>query len=184
MTDEQQTGEKRARRFILLVSALIPVVVAILYVLPKPEDISPAMSTWLRRLPPFYATLNGLTALLLVAAFVAIRNKQVQLHRRLMTLCLAFSILFLVCYVIYHSTMPTTRFGGEGFIRSAYAFILVSHIVLSAAIVPLVLISYTRALAARYDRHRKIARITLPIWLYVAVTGVVVYLMISPYYPQ
>ncbi|MBL7941791.1 MAG: DUF420 domain-containing protein [Flavobacteriales bacterium] len=182
MTTDRIVAEKRAKIFIGLVSALIPLVVAVLYLLPKPEEVSPELRSWLMRLPGFYATLNGITAVLLVWAFFAIKNKNVALHRRMMTASLVMSVLFLVCYVIYHSTMPATRFGGEGAIRTVYIFVLTSHIVLSAAIVPLVLISYTRALAARYDRHRKIARITLPIWLYVAITGVVVYLMISPYY--
>jgi putative membrane protein len=98
-----------------------------------------------------------------------------------MTFAIALSVAFLVMYVAYHMTADSTKFGGEGAIRYIYFFILVTHILLSIAIIPLVLITYVRALAKRFDRHRKIAKITFPLWLYVAVTGVVVYLMISPY---
>ncbi len=99
-----------------------------------------------------------------------------------MKVCIGLSAAFLVMYVAYHMTSDSTVYGGEGVVRYVYYFILISHILLSIIIIPLVLISFVRALAGRFDRHRKIARITYPIWLYVAVTGVVVYLMISPYY--
>jgi putative membrane protein len=99
-----------------------------------------------------------------------------------MTTAITLSVAFLVMYVAYHMTSDSTKFGGEGMIRNVYFFILISHILLSIAVIPLVLITYVRALAERFDRHKKIAKITFPIWLYVAVTGVVVYLMISPYY--
>jgi len=92
------------------------------------------------------------------------------------------SALFLISYVIYHSATESTSFGGAGLIRTVYFFILITHIVLAAAILPLILITMSRALSSRFDRHRKIARITFPLWLYVSVTGVVVYLMIAPYY--
>jgi len=133
-------------------------------------------------LPPIYATTNGITAVVLVWAVIAIKNGKQKLHERLMTFAIALSVAFLVMYVAYHMTSDSTKFGGEGAIRYIYFFILVTHILLSIAIIPLVLITYVRALAKRFDRHRKIAKITFPLWLYVAVTGVVVYLMISPYY--
>ena len=99
-----------------------------------------------------------------------------------MTTAIGLSVVFLIMYVAYHMTADSTKFGGEGFVRYVYFFLLISHILLSIAVIPLVLITYVRALAERFDRHKKIARITFPIWLYVAVTGVIVYLMISPYY--
>ena len=99
-----------------------------------------------------------------------------------MKFAIGLSVTFLVMYVAYHMTSDSTPYGGQGFIRYVYFFILISHILLSIVIIPLVLISYVRALSQRFDKHRRIARITYPIWLYVAVTGVVVYLMISPYY--
>lgn len=95
---------------------------------------------------------------------------------------MVLSALFLVGYVIYHANVESVKYGGEGLIRTVYLFILLTHIVLAAAIVPLVLISFSRALTQKFDQHRKIARWTLPLWLYVAVTGVIVYFMISPYY--
>jgi putative membrane protein len=133
-------------------------------------------------LPPIYATINGVTAVVLVAAVLSIKDGRVALHKKLMTVAIVLSIVFLVMYVAYHMTSESTKFGGEGIIRPIYYFILISHILLSVAVIPLVLISYVRALSERFDAHKKIAKITFPIWLYVAVTGVIVYLMISPYY--
>ncbi|MFC3364067.1 DUF420 domain-containing protein [Pedobacter fastidiosus] len=133
-------------------------------------------------LPPIYATINGITAVLLIIAVWAIKNGKVQLHQNLMKGAIGCSLMFLLMYIAYHMTTPSTKFGGEGVIRSVYFFILITHILLSIAIIPLVLVTYVRAIAERFDKHRKIARITFPLWLYVAITGVVVYLMISPYY--
>ena len=133
-------------------------------------------------LPPIYATINGVTALLLITAVLAIKKGNRKVHERFMKLAILCSVLFLVMYVAYHMTSDSTPFGGEGAIRYVYFFILITHIVLSIAIIPLVLITYVKALAQRFDKHKKIAKITFPIWLYVAITGVIVYLMISPYY--
>jgi putative membrane protein len=133
-------------------------------------------------LPPIYATINGITAVVLVAAVLAIKKGNRKVHERLMTFAIALSLAFLVMYVAYHMTSDSTKFGGEGWIRFVYFFILISHILLSIAVIPLVLFTYVRALAAKFDQHKKLAKITFPIWLYVAVTGVVVYLMIAPYY--
>jgi putative membrane protein len=147
-------------------------------------------------LPPIYAGLNGLTALLLVMGVIAIKNGNQKVHERFMTTAIACSVMFLVMYVAYHMTTDTTVYGdvdgnkildavektNAGSARNVYLFILLTHIALSIAIIPLVLITYVRALAARFDKHKKIAKITFPLWLYVAVTGVIVYLMISPYY--
>lgn len=172
--------EKKYNKLIIAVSILIPVVVAILFGVKLKDfgfDVAP-----LSFLPPIYATTNGFTALLLIAAVVAIKNGNRRLHERLMTGAIALSIAFLVMYVAYHMTSDSTKFGGVGAIRYVYFFILATHIVLSIAIIPMVLITYVRALGKNFDKHKKIARITFPIWLYVAITGVVVYLMISPYY--
>lgn len=177
---EDNTLEKKYSKFIIAVSIIIPVVVAILFGV-KLKDFGYNVEP-LSMLPPIYATINGLTAIVLVWAVLAIKKGNRLLHERLMTLAIAFSVAFLVMYVAYHMTSDSTKFGGEGVIRYVYFFILVTHILLSIAIIPLVLITYVRALAQRFDRHRKIAKITFPLWLYVAVTGVVVYLMISPYY--
>ena len=168
--------EKQFNRGITIISIIIPVVVAILFGvrLPNVEPLS--------FLPPVYATINGLTALLLIVAVWAIKNGRQRLHQKVMTGCIALSLLFLIMYVAYHMTSDSTAFGGEGAIRYLYYFILISHILLSIAIIPLVLLTYARAYLKQFERHKKLARITFPVWLYVAVTGVVVYLMISPYY--
>ncbi len=168
--------EKKYKGWIIAVSIIVPVLVAVLFQTAEFEGVNTTF------LPPIYATLNGLTAVGLLAGLWAIKNKKIELHRAIMTGCITLSALFLVLYVVYHSTSPSTPYGGEGGIRTLYFVILISHILLSVVIIPLVLFTYVRALAKRFDRHRKLARITFPIWLYVAITGVVVYLMISPYY--
>ena len=168
--------EKKFNKLITLVSIVIPVVVAILFgvKLPNVEPLS--------FLPPIYAATNGLTALLLIVAVWAIKNGKRKLHQNLMTSCIALSLAFLVMYVAYHMTSDSTAFGGEGWVKGVYYFILITHIILSIAIIPLVLRTYARAYLQKFEAHRKLAKITFPIWLYVAVTGVIVYLMISPYY--
>nr|BFF39588.1 DUF420 domain-containing protein [Tenacibaculum mesophilum] len=133
-------------------------------------------------LPPIYASINGFTAMLLVASVVAIKNGKIKLHEQLNTTAIVCSALFLVMYVAYHMTSDSTKFGGEGIIKYVYFFILITHILLSIIIIPFVLITFMRARLGNFPEHKKIAKITFPLWLYVAVTGVVVYLMISPYY--
>lgn len=191
---ETPSVETKFNKFIIAVSILIPVVVAILFNVKLKDfgfDVEP-----LSFLPPIYAGINALTALVLVVAVIAIKNGKQKRHEKLMTFAICLSVLFLVMYVAYHMTADSTKFGDVnhdgllsaeelaevGSLRGVYFFILLSHILLSIAIIPLVLVTYVRALAERFDRHRKIAKITFPLWLYVAVTGVVVYLMISPYY--
>ena len=161
--------------WIKIISIAIPVVVAILFGVRVVYEL-PIF------LPPIYSSLNALTAVLLVLALVAIKSKKIKLHQRLMQTCIALSLVFLVMYIAYHMTTDPTPFGGEGFTKSMYFFILISHIILSIALIPLVLISYVRAFQEEFSAHKKISKVTFPIWLYVAVTGVVVYLMISPYY--
>jgi len=162
---------------IVLISILIPIVVAILFFAPKLD-----VGSKLTFLPALNAALNGVTTILLIVAFIAIKKKNVELHRKLMQTAIGLSVLFLLSYIIYHATSEPTIYGGEGTLKVIYYFILISHIILAAAIVPLVLISFVRALSEKFDKHRKIARITLPLWLYVTITGVIVYLMIAPYY--
>lgn len=133
-------------------------------------------------LPPIYATINGLTALILVIAVYYIKKGKRKIHENLIKVCIALSLSFLVMYIAYHLTSDPTSFGGSGVIAYLYFFILITHILLSIVVIPLVLISYLKASQSNFVAHRKIAKITFPIWLYVAVTGVIVYLMISPYY--
>lgn len=161
---------------ITIVSIAVPLVVAILFGVRIP-NVEP-----LRMLPPIYATINGITTLLLLTALWAIKNKRITLHETLMKASIFLSLLFLVMYVAYHMTSDSTPFGGEGFIRYVYFFILITHVVLSIGIIPMVLITYVRAISKHFGAHKKIARITFPIWLYIAITGVIVYLMIAPYY--
>lgn len=163
------------RGLIITLSIVIPLAVALLFGI-KVEGYDFTF------LPPIYATINGITAVLLVAAVVAIKNKQRRLHERLIKVCMALSASFLVMYILYHMTSDSTPFGGTGMIRGVYFFILISHILLSVAVIPLVLFTFVRAWYGNFERHRALAKFTFPIWLYVAVTGVIVYLMISPYY--
>ncbi|MBL4605240.1 MAG: DUF420 domain-containing protein [Flavobacteriaceae bacterium] len=168
--------EKRYKRGITILSIVIPLVVAALFRVKIP-NVEP-----LHFLPPIYATINGITAILLIAAVIAIKKGKRSLHQRLNTLAIICSVLFLAMYVAYHMTSNSTEFGGEGVIKYVYFFILITHIVLSIVVIPFVLITYMRAKLGKFPEHKKIAKITFPLWLYVAVTGVIVYLMISPYY--
>ncbi|HLF53312.1 DUF420 domain-containing protein [Flavobacterium sp.] len=177
---ENNLIEQKYNKWILVLSIAIPLVVALLFTVNLRKlgyDVAP-----MTFLPPIYATINGITAMVLVAAVLAIKNGKRQLHENLMKTAIALSVAFLAMYVAYHMTSDSTKFGGEGTIKYVYFFILLTHILLSIIVIPLVLITYVRALAKKFDKHKKIAKITFPIWLYVAVTGVIVYLMISPYY--
>ncbi|WP_407557818.1 DUF420 domain-containing protein [Winogradskyella sp. 4-2091] len=172
--------EKKYNKWIIALSVIIPVAVAALFGINLRElgfDVKPLMF-----LPPIYAVINGLTAVVLIFAVVAIKNKNRTLHEKLMKFAIVLSVLFLLLYIAYHMTSDSTKFGGEGAIMYIYYFILITHIALSVIVIPFVLITYVRAITNNIERHRKIAKITFPLWLYVAVTGVVVYLMISPYY--
>lgn len=173
---ETMTVEKRYKKWIVILSIAIPLVVAILFGVKIP-NVEP-----LTFLPPIYASINGFTAVLLVIAFFAIKSGKIKLHQFLMKICIGLSVSFLVMYMAYHMTSESTSFGGSGWIRNVYFFILISHILLSIIIIPLVLITFVRGLSKDFVGHAKVARYTFPLWLYVAVSGVVVYLMISPYY--
>lgn len=168
--------EKQYKRGITILSILIPVVVAVLFRVRIP-NVEP-----LSFLPPIYATINGITAILLILGVVFIKKGNRKLHEQLNTTAIVCSVLFLVMYVAYHMTSDPTEFGGEGTIKYVYYFILISHILLSVVVIPFVLFTYMRAKLGNFSGHKKIAKITFPLWLYVAVTGVIVYLMISPYY--
>jgi putative membrane protein len=176
----ESSVEKKYNKWIIVLSVAIPLVVALLFGVNLRKlgyDVQP-----LSFLPPIYATINGITAIVLVIAVLAIKNGKRKLHENLMKFAICLSVLFLGMYVAYHMTSNATVYGGVGAIRYVYYFILITHICLSVIIIPFVLVTYVRALAQRFDQHKKIAKITFPLWLYVAVTGVIVYLMISPYY--
>jgi len=175
-----KSTEKKYKRGITILSIVIPVAVAALFGINLRElgfDVKP-----LSFLPPIYATINGITAILLVSAVIAIKKGRKNLHEKLNTLAILCSVLFLVMYVAYHMTSDSTTFGGEGIIKYFYYFILITHIVLSIVVIPFVLVTLMRAKFGKFNEHKKIAKITFPLWLYVAITGVIVYLMISPYY--
>ena len=169
------TASKKYNVWIVILSIAIPLVVAVLFTV-KIDVQLPVF------LPPIYATLNAFTAVLLVLAFWAVKNKKIALHEKLMKTAIAFSVVFLVLYVAYHMTSDSTKFGGEGTIKTVYFIILITHIILSVIVIPFVLVTYVRAITNQVALHKKIARFTFPLWLYVAVTGVIVYVMISPYY--
>lgn len=179
-TIEQKTVEQKYNKWIIAVSVIIPIAVAALFGINLKRlgfNVEP-----LSFLPPIYATINGFTAISLFSAVMAIKRGNRKLHEVLIKLSVAFSLSFLVMYVAYHMTSDSTPFGGEGIIRPIYFFILITHIALSVIIIPFVLYTYVRGISGSYERHKKLARITYPLWMYVAVTGVIVYIMISPYY--
>jgi len=177
---ENKTVEKKFKTPIIIVSVVIPLAVVLLFSI-RLKDFGINVEP-LTFLPPIYAAINGITALLLILGVLAIKNGNRALHNKLMTSAIACSLVFLLMYVAYHMTTEATKFGGEGAIKYVYFFLLITHIALSVTIIPLVLFTYVRALSGDFDRHKKLARITFPLWLYVAVTGVIVYLMIAPYY--
>ena len=176
MSEKENEKVKKYTPLVWILSIAIPVVVAILFLIKIP-NMKP-----LTFLPPVYAFINAITAVFLSIAYIAIKRKKIILHERLMKISIGLSVIFLVMYVAYHMTSDPTPYGGEGIIRSVYYFILISHVLLSIGIIPLVLVTYVRAISKLFADHKKIARYTFPIWMYIAVTGVIVYLMISPYY--
>lgn len=135
-------------------------------------------------LPLLNAVLNGASACLLLTGFVLIRRKRIAQHRAVMIGAFIISVAFLASYLVYHAQVGTVRFGGTGAVRTVYFAILATHTVLAALVPPLALITLSRGLARRFDRHRRIARWTLPVWLYVSCTGVVIYLMLYRLYPH
>ncbi len=176
MSGKENEKVKKYTPWVWILSIAIPVIVAILFLIKIP-NVKP-----LTFLPPVYAFINAITAIFLSIAYIAIKRKKIILHERLMKISIGLSVIFLVMYVAYHMTSDPTPYGGEGIIRSVYYFILISHVLLSIGIIPLVLVTYVRAISKLFADHKKIARYTFPIWMYIAVTGVIVYLMISPYY--
>ena len=182
-------NETKLKRLAIIISIVLPIAVAILFGV-KIEGID------LSFLPSFYATINGITAIVLVLAYVAIKKKNKKLHQNLINTAVLLSVSFLLMYVAYHATSDSTVYGdlnGNGILESdendalgsmkiVYYFILISHILLSIIITPFVCFTYLKGWLGDYEGHKKLTRITFPLWMYVAVTGVIVYLMISPYY--
>jgi len=182
MTDERalpphiQTRDKWAIGWILAISvAALAFLIWLIYLRQTPEQYPHIFN----RLPAFNALFNALSACCLVAGYTAIRMRHIRLHMTLMLSALVWSALFLITYVIYHGVHGDTHFLGTGFIRPVYFTILISHIILSAVMLPLILTTVYFAFTRRFRIHKRMARITLPIWLYVSVTGVVIYFMLS-----
>ncbi|MBM3965421.1 MAG: DUF420 domain-containing protein [Planctomycetes bacterium] len=161
-----------------VLSIVIPVVVALLLGIRTKIDLG----NWTHSLPHAIGAINGLTSILLIIGWIAIKSKKVALHRFALTSAFCLGGCFLVCYVTYHLSNPSTPFGGQGWIRPIYYFILISHIFLSLIVLPLVLRAFLFAWLGHFSDHRRIAKYAMPVWLYVSITGVLAYLMISPYY--
>ena len=178
MSELTQTKNNNSLIAVRVLSVAIPLVVAALMGIRQKLDLG----EWVYTLPHVIAVLNTLTSLCLIAALVAIKKKNISLHKSLNTLALALGALFLLCYVTYHASAESTSFGGDETMKYVYYFFLITHIVLSVSVVPLVLMSFYHAWNKDFDKHKKLVKFTFPIWLYVSVTGVIVYLFISPYY--
>lgn len=165
-------------RIINILAVAIPVVVALLLGIRQKIDLG----AWTKVLPHIIGAINTLTSMLLITGFYFIKQKNITAHRKAMTGAFVLGAFFLVCYVLYHISNEATPFGGTGFIRPVYYFLLISHIVLSIGVVWFVLRAVYFGYTNQIAEHRKAVKWAMPIWLYVSVTGVIVYLMISPYY--
>lgn len=167
------------KKVIISISLLVPILVVILFYI-NPPDVNVGID--LKFFPKFHAVLNSLATMLLLGGLYFIKNKQAAKHRIMMMSAFAVSTVFLLSYVTYHTLSKPTVYGGEGILKYVYYFILITHVVLAAGVLPFILFTFLRALTGDIEKHRKIAKITLPVWLYVTITGVLVYLLISPYY--
>lgn len=172
-----QTSERSNDKSIFwinLLSVVVPVIVAVLLGLPAKLDLG----AWTKSLSHIIGAINSLTTVLLVAGLIFIRQNKINLHRAAMTGAFSLGALFLICYVTYHLTNPANRYNGEGFSRYVYFFFLITHVLLSLIVLPLVLRAMFFAVTNRFDRHKRIVRYAYPIWLYVSASGVIVYLML------
>lgn len=159
-------------------SIAIPVAVALLIGIRTKIDLG----LWTKSLPHFIGAINATTSLVLLAGLFFIKQNKIDLHRKAMYTAVGLGAMFLLCYVTYHISNPSTSFGGDGFVKYIYLFLLISHIILSVGVVRLVLLALYHAINQDFTNHVKIVKWAYPIWLYVSITGVIVYLMISPYY--
>ena len=173
-----QKNDGRARAFIIVVSIIVFITISVL----SRVKLNVQLGFDEHLFAKINATINSTVSILLVVGLIAVKNKRYLFHKRTMIIAIILSFLFLVSYICHHLFTGETKFGGEGTIRYIYYFILGTHIVLAGIILPFILFTAYRAMTGEWPRHRKLAKITWPIWLYVAVTGVIVYFMISPYY--
>jgi putative membrane protein len=173
------SNEKPMLRWITLISILIPIVVAVLLFMPSKVDLG---ADWPYFLPHLNAVINTAASIALILGVYFIKKGNVRYHQSAMTVAFGFGAVFLVSYVVYHATVESTPFGGEGWVRSLYFFLLITHIVLAAVALFPILLAYYYGYTNQLQKHRATVKYAFPIWLYVTVTGVIVYLMISPYY--
>jgi len=176
--------DKRVLNGIYVVSAIIPIAVGLLMIMPTEWKVGLGLTenASVSSLPLMHAVLNGLTFLFLLLALVAVKNKKIAIHKTFMITALVLSSIFLISYVVYHTTHPSAKFLGVGAVRYVYFFILISHIILSVPVIPLALLSIWRGWTNDIVKHKKITKYSFPIWLYVSLTGVLVYLFMQPYY--
>ena len=173
---ETKHPKRKYNIWIWIISIVVPVAVAVLFTVRIPGVERMGF------LPPIYATINALTAVILIISVIQIKKGNRKNHEFLMKTAILLSLVFLLLYIAYHMTSDSTKYGGDGIVKYLYYFILITHIMLSITVIPFVLITYVRAITGKFEKHKSIARITFPLWLYVAITGVIVYVMISPYY--
>ncbi|MCH6234964.1 DUF420 domain-containing protein [Cognataquiflexum rubidum] len=173
------SSEKGIIKWIWVIAVIVPVLVAILLFMPSKIEVA---SDWVYFLPHLNAVINSAATVALVAGAIFIKNGNIAYHRAAMTAAFGLGAIFLVSYVVYHATAESTTFGGEGWIRPVYYFILITHIILAAVALFPILLAYYYGYTDQRAKHKKVVKFAFPIWLYVTVTGVIVYLMISPYY--
>lgn len=172
-------NEVQVKGWLIAISVIIPVVVAILIFMPTKFDVG---AEWVYFLPHLNAVVNSAATVALIAGLVFIKRGNISYHQASMTTAFGLGAIFLVSYVIYHATAESAVYGGQGAIRTVYYFILITHIVLAAVALFPILFAYYYGYTDQRVKHRKVVKFAFPIWLYVTVTGVIVYLMISPYY--
>jgi putative membrane protein len=177
-TNQLINNQTKYNNLIKVLAIAIPVVVALLFGIRTKIDLG----SWTKLLPHLNGLLNSLTAIMLVVGYVFIKSKNTRMHRISMLTAFVFGSLFLVSYVLYHMTNQSTAYEGMGLMKTVYYSLLITHVLLAAVVVPFVLYAVYYGISGQLDRHKKVVKWTLPIWLYVSVTGVIVYLMISPYY--
>ncbi|HXG82950.1 MAG TPA: DUF420 domain-containing protein [Pyrinomonadaceae bacterium] len=171
--------QKKSKLLINTISIVVPLLVVLLLALPNKLELG----AWTKTLPHVIGLINTLTTVALIAGLIFIKLKNVEAHRKSMTIAFALGGVFLVCYVLYHTTNPANRFTGEGFVRYLYLFILITHIALSMVVLPVVLRAMFYAVTKQFELHKKLVGYAYPVWLYVSLTGVIVYLMLYQLFP-
>jgi len=164
---------------IIVISIAIPAIVASLYFT---QGLIGSSGDWVHTLPHINAIINGSTAILLLFGRYKIKQGNRMIHKRIMISAFVLGIVFLICYITYHASVPSTHYGGQGYIRYLYFFLLITHILTAAAVVPFILLALYFALHEKFATHKKIVKFGYPMWLYVSITGIIVYLMIKPFY--